>query len=101
MDDSKMPFRASFQSLEVYDYDVSTGTFNFSWSDNFQGGLDESKWTVADGVGWDQNLSTFEKTQLEVEDQSLTLIMNKNSQNYEDANNSRSPAFLAMSSFLN
>ena len=80
MDDSKMPFRASFQSLEVYDYDVATGTFNFSWSDNFQGGLDESKWTVADGVGWDQNLSTFEKSQLEVEDQSLTLIMNKNSQ---------------------
>ena len=101
MDDSKMPFEASFAYIEVYSYDVDTKTFNFSWSDNFDGGLDETLWTAADGVGWDTNLSTFEKSQVEAKDHKLTLTMTKNPQSMRDTYESVSPAFIPLGSFLN
>ena len=54
MDDSKMPFYATFEDVKVYSYNTTTKTFELEWTDDFSGTtLDESKWTVAENVGWD------------------------------------------------
>ena len=59
-DDSTMPWVAMFDYVEVYSYDVETRKFELAWRDDFDGdSLDTTKWTVADNLGWDTNLSTF------------------------------------------
>ena len=94
MDDSKMPFVAMYESIEVFSYDQRTKTFVPAWSDNFDGqSVDESKWTVADGVGWDQNLSNFMASQVSVNNGSLQLKM--------EHERSMGPSFLSYSHFLN
>ena len=96
MDDSKMPFYAIFEDVKVYSYNEVEKTFELDWSDDFSGAtLDESKWTVAENVGWDTNLSTFYSSQYYVKDNKLTLVME------HTPSPGIGPSFLAYSHFLN
>ena len=77
-DDSTMPWQAVYDFVEAYDYNSATGGFELAWRDDFDGtSLDTTKWSAANNVGWDQNLSTFMSSQVSVHDGNLYLTMEK------------------------
>ena len=103
MDDSKMPFYATFEDVQVFRYDEKYKNFQLEWTEDFSGtSLDETKWTVAENVGWDQNLSTFYSSQYYVKDNKLTLVMEHTpSPGKYTPSPGIGPSFLALSQFLN
>ena len=66
-DDASFPWYAKLDWLEYSSYDAHTDDFSMAWHDSFDW-LDQSRWAVADNMGWDQNLSTYMASQVYVED---------------------------------
>jgi len=74
-DDSTMPWYASYDYVEAYDYDVDTREFSLRFRDDFSF-FDSSIWSKTGG-GFESNSSTFDPQHTYIENGKLVLKMDK------------------------
>ena len=81
-DDSTMPWYAKCDYIDYYSWNSETDDFQLEWSEQFDE-LDPAKWTVAQNVGFDQNLATYMDTQVFMEDGHVVLKLDHNDALFE------------------
>lgn len=54
-----MPFYVHYDYVKTWTYNSQTDGFDEHWTDDFNGGIDYSRWKVSDGWSFDGNNAIF------------------------------------------